>query len=363
MRCRTRAALGLAIGLVVMTATDAWAADAWTILATKNPGLEWDWLSGVAAVSSTNVWAVGQYVKYEGGNVYGLIEHYDGSAWKSAYTKASTSLEAVKATSASNIWAVGDSGTGAIILRYDGTAWSKQSSPLVKNGFLHAVGASSASDAWAVGHRQLNSTTKMLVEHWNGTSWTLISLRNPGAAVNELYGVSATSPTNVWAVGIYGDSIGATKALVMHYDGTNWIRFAARNPGSCGAQLEAVSATSPSDVWASGYFCGPDEAGLVEHYDGTLWTATVGFPSAQNFSGITALSSSNTWAVGQATDLLAYAAHWNGSSWTRQSTPASPSGSDLLLSVAALSSSTAFAVGESIYNGHKIRTLAMVCCS
>jgi hypothetical protein len=362
MRTRTGMAIALAIGLVVMTATGAWAADTWTLMGSKNPGAEWDWFHGVTAVSSTNAWAVGQYVQAEGGAVVGLIEHSDGSSWTVAFTKVGTDLEGVKATSASNIWAVGYDSSGPAILHYDGTSWSTQSSPSVSNGYLYAVAASSKSDAWAVGRRQGNPHTTMLIEHWNGTTWKLFKLRNPGSAVNELYGVTSTSPTNVWAVGIYGNSLNATKALVLHYDGTHWFRWAARNPGSCGGYLQSVSATSPTDVWASGLYCSSGQRGLVEHYNGTGWAA-FGFTTASDLPGIKAVSSSNVWTVGQAVDDSSYAAHWDGLSWTRQSTPGSPSGSDELIAVAAGSSSTAFAVGQSIYNAFKIRTLAMVCCS
>jgi hypothetical protein len=270
-------------------------------------------------------------------------------------------LHGVKATSASIIWAVGDDGSAAI-LHYNGTTWSKQSSPSVPDGFLYGVGASSASDAWAVGFVQNGLHTTMLIEHWNGQSWKLLNLHNSGTAANELYGVSSTSPTNVWAVGVYGNSLSSEKGLILHYDGTHWIRFVGRNPGSCGASFNAVSATSSTDVWASGMYCHSGQTGLVEHYDGTSWNWT-GFLNSSGLMGIKAATSSSVWAVGQASDLSSYVAHWNGISWTRQSTPDSPSGADRMLAVATASSTTAFAVGESDYGAHKIRTIAMKCCS
>jgi len=361
MRIRTAMAFTLALGLVVMTQASAWASDTWTLMPSQDPGAEWDWFHGATAASSTDAWAVGEYVQAEGDAVVGLIEHTDGSSWTVAFTKVGTELEGVKATSASNVWAVGDDGSGAAILHYDGTTWSKQSSPPVANGFLYGVAASSASDAWAVGDRQSYPHTSLLVEHWNGTSWKLFKLRNPGSAVNELYGVAAPSPTDVWAVGIYGNSISATKALVLHYDGTHWFRYSARNPGNCGAYLQAVSATS-TDVWASGSYCKSGQHGLVEHFDGTQWTA-IAFRNSYVLAGVKAASSSSVWAVGEANDETSYAAHWNGASWTRQSTPDSQGGADELISVAAASSSMAFAVGQSNFGAHKIRTLAMVCCS
>jgi hypothetical protein len=366
MRIRPLASvsIALAVGLVVMVASPAWASDTWSRMTTQDPGTEWDMLTGVTAVSSTNVWAVGEYVNLGGnGAVVGLIEHYDGSNWSVNHT-STADLESVKATSASNIWAVGFDGAGAAILHYNGTKWSRQQSPTEANGFLYGVVGSSASDAWAVGQLQVGgSKTQMLIEHWNGTSWKVINLHNPGTVVNELWGVSSTSPTNVWAVGDYGDSINNTKALILHYDGTHWFRFKGRNPGTCGAEPYSVSATSDTDVWAAGLYCRSGvQTGLVLHYDGTSWKAT-GFTNAAELAGVKAASTSSVWAVGQATDDAAFAVHWNGSTWTRQTTPGSPSGSDLLGSVAAASSSIAFAVGESFYNAQKIRTYALKCCT
>ena len=100
---------------------------------------------------------------------------------------------------------------------------------------------------------------------------------------------------------------------------------------------------------------------MVVHYDGTSWHR-FGFPSSTDLDGIKAVNATTVWAVGQATDLSSYIVRWDGISWARESTPgAGPS--DSLLGIATPSSSSAFAVGETIYGAHKIRTLALKCCS
>src|SRR5579872_335860 len=82
----------------------------------------------------------------------------------------------VAAVSASDVWAVGSSGSQAssgqtLIERWNGASWSVVTSPNPGSMYniLSGVAAVSASDVWAVGY-YVNSSqvTQTLVEHWNG---------------------------------------------------------------------------------------------------------------------------------------------------------------------------------------------------
>src|SRR2546423_13698011 len=73
------------------------------------------------------------------------------------------------------------------------------------------LSALSPSDIWAVGV-QTNSSgyDRTLAEHWNGSTWSIVPTPNPGSSHNDLNAVSAVSTNNVWAVGDYFDNnIGA----------------------------------------------------------------------------------------------------------------------------------------------------------
>src|SRR5438105_3149078 len=68
---------------------------------------------------------------------------------------------------------------------------------------LHSVSALAENDVWAVGvsyntERTLGST---LIEHWNGSRWSVVPSPNPSSSVNKLNAVAAVSPNDVWAVG------------------------------------------------------------------------------------------------------------------------------------------------------------------
>jgi hypothetical protein len=55
-----------------------------------------------------------------------------------------------------------------------------------------------------VGNYQDTSATKMLLEHWNGTSWAIVTTPDPtGAVDSNLSGVTCASNTSCKAVGTY----------------------------------------------------------------------------------------------------------------------------------------------------------------
>jgi hypothetical protein len=69
-----------------------------------------------------------------------------------------------------------------------------------------------------------------LVEHWNGTAWSLIASPSPSTYDNELFGISAWSSTDIWAVGEQRSAFGQPfQTLAEHWNGTAWSLIAAPN--------------------------------------------------------------------------------------------------------------------------------------
>jgi hypothetical protein len=119
--------------------------------------------------------------------------------------------------------------------------------------------------------------------------------------------------------------------LVEHWDGVQWSVVASPNLSTRRNELFAVSARAANDIWAVGYFFDDitvDEDPLIEHWDGTAWTA---FPH-QNFCaqtdcgvllGVTAIAANDAWAVGSSADgFTPLIVHWNGAKWSASSAPA-----------------------------------------
>ena len=148
-------------------------------------------------------------------------------------------LSGVAATSAGNAWAVGSDGNGkTLIVHWNGTAWTRVPSPSL-SGFasLSGVAATSTTNAWAVG---FGGNGKTLIVHWNGTAWTRVPSASPGTFAT-LSGVAATSATNAWAVG----SAFRGKTLILHWNGTVWSQVP--NLSLKGA-FQAVAAISARDA-------------------------------------------------------------------------------------------------------------------
>jgi hypothetical protein len=214
---------------------------------------------------------------------------------------------------------------------------------------LYAVSADSANDAWAVGVNQ----GRTLVERWKGSGWSRVSSPSVGPYGNELLGVSALSPKNVWAVGSRQSSglSGYDKTLIEHWNGSTWSVKKSPSPKG-GAILSTISAESANDIWAVGEH---GKQTLIERWNGSSWSVVASAnpgPSWNDLVGVVAFDASNAWAVGtqnshgSPTNLVE---RWDGSSWQTESSP-DPVSMDQLLGVNGTSPTDIWAVG-STYGG------------
>jgi hypothetical protein len=130
------------------------------------------------------------------------------------------------------------------------------------------VDATSADNAWAAGDITDSTGQHSLILRWNGTGWTRTpspGLGGPGLLVS-LRGVAAASPGNAWAVGDTANGAGSQTSVIFHWNGTAWTRAASPSPGA-GGGLDGVTASSPAGAWAVGQFgaVGGDDAFAVRY--------------------------------------------------------------------------------------------------
>ena len=296
------------------TLTQRWDGARWAVVPSPSPSPFDNVLTGVATLSQTSAWAVGY--DSAGGYHRALIEHWDGTAWRVVPAPRAgprdSDLWGVAALSASNAWAVGNENIGAFRFRplvehWNGTAWTVvrvPSPPLTGTGAtLSGIAATSARDIWAVGNYDTGTRFQPLIEHFNGAHWSLIPAPIAGSAV--LSRISLQAPGNGWAVGIRG-AVPRTQALIMHWNGHHWAP--ARSPASGGSGLADVLALTPRLAWAVGSYSPSTGANrtLIERWDGRAWTRT---PSPNRRQGSELLGIAGTqqhlWAVGDAlTDTL-----------------------------------------------------------
>ena len=80
-------------------------------------------------------------------------------------------IDAAASTAPHDVWAAGKGAGAALVLHWDGTAWTPSETGPTGAQFLGAA-ALSTTDAWVVGTTA--DQRKMLIEHWNGTQWSKI---------------------------------------------------------------------------------------------------------------------------------------------------------------------------------------------
>ena len=279
----------------------------------------------------------------------------------------------VSADLSTDIWAVGsgagaaptgDSGNG-IVYHYDGTQWCPVDDPFARNPgqivYLEGVAALRMKNVWAVGTVIANSQVLSLIQNWDGTRWTNVPSPNPGYpyyAGGVLQSVSAVSPTDIWAVGYYMDSSANYLALLAHYDGARWT--AVTPPTVAGrwqqSSLNAVFARSTNDVWAVGSHgsIGAFGQALVEHFDGRAWSVVpaANLPSGStDLAGISASAANEAWAVGtgafagKSQNATSVIEHWDGTRWGLVQAAPTGSATSRLASVVARSASDVWAAG------------------
>jgi hypothetical protein len=103
-------------------------------------------------------------------------------------------------------------------------------------------------DAWAVG--SLNGVNQPVTEHWNGTSWSIVTtptVPNGGS----LHSVTARASNDVWAVGFAYTGGGTTvHPLTMHWDGAAW--SIVTSPPASAQALGVSGRPGTTHTWATG---------------------------------------------------------------------------------------------------------------
>jgi len=176
--------------------------------------------------------------------------------------------------------------------------------------------------------------------------------------------ISASSPSDVWVVGFVREPGAERAAFSLHWNGSTWSVAKTPEPGSSSV-LAGVTAVSTTDAWAVGWYeTGRALFPLLIHWDGSRWTR-VRAPRVLGLTlgAVSADGPNDAWATG-GTDRwggrYALTFHWDGAAWHRVPNPAPPHWSNLL-SISAASPSDAWAVGNYLAGGFggPQRTLTM----
>lgn len=230
-------------------------------------------------------------------------------------------------------WMVGDVAAPnvyASIARWNGVSWAAFAAPNVPvTADLNSVYMLSSSDGWAVGDGGI-------IVRWNGSDWN--SVASPVAAPNDIRGVWLAASADGWAVGDAGQ--------ILRWNGANW-NFYQTAPVA--AQLNEIHGAGSTNVFAVGN--DPDGAGgqppVIIRSTGAAWTSIspAGVADNVNLHGVSVLSSSLAFAVGDSPGAApATMLRWDGTLWASIAS-GTPIGI-ALRSVWMVSSTDGWAVGD-----------------
>ncbi|GAB3973144.1 hypothetical protein GCM10029978_051810 [Actinoallomurus acanthiterrae] len=280
-------------------------------------------IGAVDVLSGRSVWIAATdrswtQAPYPSGNNISDIERYDGTRWVRSHSPSVpidagsglATLTSLKFDSPDDGWAAGyylGASFSPLVEHWDGTRWTISpalSYPAQQDpgGTVTGLAAFSATDAWISVARPTggNGLHPSLVEHWDGRSWTYVDypLAQTSAVpvVTALYG---RAKNDIWlAAGVQGGED------AMHWDGAKWSVVPMPLPTGAGNwTVSSLSATSAHDLWAVGAWKGPNGiAPLTEHWDGAKWTVlpapVPGDSPVGTLSSVAAISASDAWAVG-----------------------------------------------------------------
>lgn len=226
-----------------------------------------------------------------------------------SHTTAQSVFLGVTATGPKHAWVLDQIGSRYFVLQWNGRAWTRMK-PLPRHLVLSDIAASSSADVWVFGAPA--GSPGSLAVHWNGTSWTSMSMPN----VPVSYAVAA-SPSDVW--------VASDAHALLHWDGGSWQQSGYEFPGW------QPLATADGRTWRvdSGRIGGRAHVLVVRTWNGTSWRL-VRSPHPDLVPDtnleISASTPDNIWIrvpVRSGYD-HAFLLHWDGVTWKRMAEPAIP---------------------------------------
>ncbi|TMR96074.1 hypothetical protein EJK15_25545 [Nonomuraea basaltis] len=250
-------------------------------------------LSDVLAISSSDVWAVGQQAIWDVWKNRGTIRHWNGTAWAEVSIRDATAagnLRGLAAAAPSDVWAVGDGHDGLPYLAHGDVTgfdrvWPQERVAEGMRQVLRAGDWLGGIDAKpgkvvAVGSRDRQG----LVLTGQGNTWTVQEIKEKGS----LYAVAGG-----FAVGDTG-----TEPLVVHYSGGSWKSMPL--PSIPGGYLRDIQTdSSKRAVAVGGVYRGPgDISPLVLTWNGKRWKRQALPDSEARLYGVTGDGKGRYWMAG-----------------------------------------------------------------
>ncbi len=296
------------------TLIENWDGSTWSVVPSptpSGPGVAGALLQGVSCVSASSCFAVGYSTDQSGNGLNDVIEQWNGATWSlvpgAATGQTYDGLSTVQCLAADDCWAVGNAGPvpqnpnflpifpGAVgdqglIEHWDGASWSVTPSaayPSPSGGYLNGLSCANAADCWASGATTDASghPAGVLMEHWNGSTWTDMSSSVPNSTTPAiLSSISCLSPVQCWAVGSSGGFGGnggngfQPQSFIENWNGSSWSVDPSPNVTALSLlnSVTCVRAVGCVTVGSAATMGGPNDPGLRSFVE------QMAFPPASN---------------------------------------------------------------------------------
>ncbi len=269
------------------TQVETLSAGAWTVTPSPNRP-SFNQFLGVSCPTSARCFAAGSTFDQPTGFDTSLIEKSNGTAWSimASPNRGNQNLPAaIDCVDTTHCVAVGTTINAAghrrtLILTMTGSTWVVTASPNrgALDNWLARVDCTDATHCVAVGHWH-NATSdqdRTLILRRNGGAWARVTSPNRGTSFNRLFGVSCASASRCVAAGVANNtSTGHAETLVETWAGTSWTIMASPNRAGVNNELDAVSCPTTGAcvaVGASGLV--PNIRSLVETLSAGTWKLT-----------------------------------------------------------------------------------------
>ena len=339
----------------------------------------------MSSATSTSCLAIGSYEVAHSTKT--LVEHWNGASWSIGASPAipSGGLLDVSCPSATDCIAVGAAGHGrkpnglfesnlSLVEHWNGTSWSVVASPNadLKSDFLYGVSCSSSASCLAVGFTGAGFATRATIESWNGTKWSVVSTPQETPSNSTLAAVACASATMCFGVGQYVNASGTLAPLIERSSAAGWTLVPSQHTAVRTTTLAGVSCVSVTFCFAVGQSGGAFGKPFIERWNGNAWSITPSPSDTRYDTALTAVSCTSVkscFAVGavDAVTLETFVERWNGSKWSVVPSPSrrpSPNfeteGVNQLLGVSCASATSCFAVGgDTGFNSNFNETLVL----
>jgi membrane protein implicated in regulation of membrane protease activity len=230
---------------------------------------------------------------------------------------AGGSLLGLYAPTVGSAWGVGESESGgSAYVRFNGSSWSGVSGPDI--GPVADISGTSNSDLWVIGASES--------AHYNGSSWTTYPLAIPsgqagagfviGDTSSQVYAASATDAYAEVAT-FAGES---TDQILEHFNGTAWsVVTSAPDISVTGSTVYEVTGSGPDDVYVTANY-NDDQNSEVVHFNGTTWSAEP-LPGTPFGVSVAVTGSGTAMALGYDESGDPYAAQVSQGTWSLVSLP------------------------------------------